>query len=768
MSAYFAKINLIIIAILLCFTLLPCGMAQSGSSVTKIYTNVSGLQFTVDGTTYSGAVTLVWPTGSSHILSVQALTQNGTLSNAVYSFQQWQAGQNSFQLNPITITADPSITAYEAIFAVQYGLNLAFYSCSSPVCTNGPGTIYINGTAYTSSQMLYLNAGATVVLQATPNPGYVFAGWANGANLTVQGFQATLTLNQPVTVTPLFQVARQINLATSPPGLQILADHAVVNTPATMNWGWDSVHSLSPISPQMDLTGNPWVFSSWSDNGAANHAYTVAESLMADTVTANFVAGVPVSVESSPQGLSLSVDGRSNWPSFYFTWGVGEVHTLAAPAQQTDAQNRVWGFASWSNGGTATQSFTVPASGVPLGVRLVATYTPVGHLTVTSSLSGVSMTVNGQACSLPCDIKQPVGTQVTVSAPASVPVGPGSRQDLLGWSNGAGPGILTLTLGADPVAVTANYHLMNSLSTSSNPAGSVAWSLQPASPDGYYDSQTAVAVAVAPLAGYRFRNWTGDLSGTSPSGSVAMTQPRSIQAVLDTIPYLAPGGVSNGAGATPQAGVAPGSVISIFGANLAAATAVGPASPMVQTLAGATVQVGGRLLPLFFVSPGQINAQLPADTALGDTTLTVSCVGQPDVSVKFTVVADAPGLFSQTVNGQQFALAFHADGSPVSTAAPAARGEVVTVYGTGFGPTTTPRPLGLAVPASPALVATDPATAQLGDPAVAIQQMFAVPGQVGVDAIQFPVGDQVASGTNAPLTVTVGGQASNTVLLPVK
>ena len=255
-----------------------------------------------------------------------------------------------------------------------------------------------------------------------------------GPNQVIQGFQDTVTMTAPVSVYPMFQVARRINLATVPAGLQVLADRAPVPTPVTMEWGWDSTHSVGAISPQQDITGHWWVFSSWSDGGAANHAYQVAELIAADSLTATFVPAAPILLTTSPPGLSLTVDGKSNWPTYNFTWGVGETHTLQAPAQQTDAQGRIWAFASWSNGGPATQSFTVPASAAGTGVRLVATYNPVGHLTVTSSMPGLTVTVNGANCATPCDIQRPVGTQVRVSAPASVPLGDGTRADLSGWS----------------------------------------------------------------------------------------------------------------------------------------------------------------------------------------------------------------------------------------------------------------------------------------------------------------------------------------------
>ena len=143
------------------------------------------------------------------------------------------------------------------------------------------------------------------------------------------------------------------------------------------------------------------------------------------------------------------------------------------------------------------------------------------------------------------------------------------------------------------------------------------WTVQPASPDGFYSAAATVNVSVTPLPGFKFRSWTGDLSGTSPAGAVAMTAPRAVMAILDKVPYVSPAGVENGAGSTPVAAVAPGSVVSVFGANLAAGTAVGAANPLPQTLGGVTVTIGQQFMPIFFASPGQINFQLPDGVALG-------------------------------------------------------------------------------------------------------------------------------------------------------
>ena len=241
-----------------------------------------------------------------------------------------------------------------------------------------------------------------------------------------------------------------------------------------------------------------------------------------------------------------------------------------------------------------------------------------------------------------------------------------------------------------------------------------------------------MAVTATALPGYKFRAWGGDLSGSIPTGVVAMSAPRAVQAQLDAVPYISPTGVANGAGATPQTGVAAGSVVSVYGSSLASGTTLAPANPpLPQTLGGTTVQLGDRLLPLFFVSATQINLQLPDDVAVGNQSLTVSAQGQQDVKAAFTVVRDAPGLFQQVAGGQSFALALHQDGSAVTTTSPALQGEVLTVYGTGFGPANPKRPEGFPIPATPPYLIVDPVTVTIGGVVVAAPERVRRAGNGG-------------------------------------
>ncbi len=738
------------------------------TSVTRISATPAGAGYTVDGQNYTVPTSDIWPQGSKHLLSATPVETNLN-SGTQYVFQDWLWTGGQFKSPDFTITADPSITSYTAEFTLNYALTVDFYGCGNG--TGGsPGTVTVNNTSGSCDFQTFIGAGQPAIVQAIPNDGYVFVGWGNGVNQTLLGFQNTVTMNGPMTVYPIFAPTRTVNLTTAPVNLSVLADRSPIAAPYAIQWGMGTTHTVAAITPQTDIQGNNWVFSSWSDGGAAMHAYTVATVNFADTLTATYVPGVGATFTTSPGGLNLTIDGVTPLPPYNYVWGVGETHTFSAPAQQTDSTGHVWQFSSWSNGGAASQTVAVASSAVPLGLRYVATYTPVGHLIVNNSVAGANITINGQPCATPCELKQPVGTKIDIGATASIPNGNNSRLDLTGWSGGvtSGPGDLVITLGADPITVSPAYQQMNYLAMAANPSSSATWTVQPASSDGFYSAAATVSLSVAPLPGFKFRSWTGDLSGTAPSGAVTMATPRSVTALFDKVPYVSPAGVQNAAGVTPLAAVAPGSVVSLFGANLAIATAVSSANPLPQSLGGVTAVLGQQFLPLFFTSPAQLNFQLPDGTPLGQQTLTIASQGLGNIQANINVVRNAPGLFQQTVDNQAFALAYHADGTAVNASSPAQIGETITVYGTGFGPTDPPRLEGYVLPASPVFAIVDPVTVTAGSVTAPAAAAYALAGSVGVDAVQFAITDPAASGTNTNVVVTVNGQASNSVLVPVQ
>src|SRR5579864_4086972 len=724
-------LSFVLVSLALCAA--PASAATTLSS-TRIYTDLDLATFYVDGQLFIGSATFLWPAGSKHTLDITPV-QYPTLAKTRYSFTGWteSTGLLPSSGTSLVISADPAITYYKASMSVQHAVSLNFFMCSNPdPATCGyPGTVYVNNAGYVVNADVYLDAGSTVALRAAPNPGYVFTGWLKGLGNSIQAYLNAFTLNGPVVVYPQFLRAVRVTLVADPPGLQVLADSTQVFTPITLDWGQGTTHTLGAVTPQIDRHGKLWVLDSWSDAGDSTHAYTMPALATSLTLTAKYVAGGRVTFLTDPAGLKLSVDGHDTWTGYNFAWGAGVEHTVSALAQQTDAGGGGWSFQSWSNGGPATQTIALTDAQVAAGVRLTASYDLLSQTVIQSLPSGLHVRVDGADCVTPCAYERTAGSSIRVSAPATADLGGGVHLQFAGWSDGAsGDHTITTTLASQ--TITANYQGGYRIESSANPPdGAAWWHFSPPSTGGFYAPGTVVTVSVGAASGYRFTRWEGDATGSLPVTTVTVSGVMQIRARLARTDYSAIDSIANAAGDTPEAAVAPGSIISIYGENLALASAIGPDSPLAQTLGGVTVAVGDRMLPLLFVAPGQINALVPSDLALGGQTLTIHFDSQPDVKGTFTAQRNAPGLFYQQISGKSFAIALHQDGSYVTAKSPAHRGELVTLLGTGFGPYH-PQPLeGFAVPASPRLPLVDHAELLFEDQSIAPEFAGAAAGRVG-------------------------------------
>ncbi len=212
---------------------------------------------------------------------------------------------------------------------------------------------------------------------------------------------------------------------------------------------------------------------------------------------------------------------------------------------------------------------------------------------------------------------------------------------------------------------------------------------------------------------------------------------------------LAVGGVSNTA--SGQQVYAPGMVMSIYGTQLGSFAQAAGTVPLPQFLAGFQALINGVVAPIYYVSPNQVNVQIPYEVTAGKATLTV---GNPyqNATYPLQIAAAAPGIFTL------------ADGS-VNPSSSGARGQTVTLFITGDGrlsPTgttgatpnprqTTPKP-------------TQAVTVTVGGVVVPALDFLGVPSwSVGVTQINFKIPASVAVGVQ-PVVVTVGSVSS----LPAK
>jgi len=227
-------------------------------------------------------------------------------------------------------------------------------------------------------------------------------------------------------------------------------------------------------------------------------------------------------------------------------------------------------------------------------------------------------------------------------------------------------------------------------------------------------------------------------------------------------PTYSTNSILNGADFTPSP-FAPGSVVSIFGANLSFGTQ-GISADNSQNnallpdyLADVRVYVDNLTSPLIYVCPTQINFVVPDNLLTGNVPVRVVRQGVTGPEVTISLVDAAPRLFATQAG---YAIAQHGtDYSVVTPDAPAHPGEVVVVYATGLG-RTAPQPATFEIPQYPGLL-VNPLQLFLDGSLVDPSRVFyagLTPGSAGVYQINLVLPDVL--GNDPEIRVTVAGQES--------
>ncbi|HEY6346621.1 MAG TPA: DUF1800 family protein [Bryobacteraceae bacterium] len=228
--------------------------------------------------------------------------------------------------------------------------------------------------------------------------------------------------------------------------------------------------------------------------------------------------------------------------------------------------------------------------------------------------------------------------------------------------------------------------------------------------------------------------------------------------------------------ASGQSAVESGSLATIYGTGLATAThTLQPSdisdTSLPTTLANVTVLIDGKNAAIFYVSPGQINVQVPADTATGSVAVQVKGPNGTATGTA-TLASYAPGIFMLTGG---YAAAVHNTGGQIVapagalggsiTTSPAVPGEALQVYGTGLGPTNPAVTPGQVVSKPAPLTDLTQLHVTVGGAAATVLYAGMVsPGLYQIDVLV----PQSADG-NQPIVATISSANSQSgVLLPIK
>jgi uncharacterized protein (TIGR03437 family) len=215
----------------------------------------------------------------------------------------------------------------------------------------------------------------------------------------------------------------------------------------------------------------------------------------------------------------------------------------------------------------------------------------------------------------------------------------------------------------------------------------------------------------------------------------------------------------------PEVGdpLAPGTIVQIYGANLASQPASAATIPLQDSMGNVSVVVGGIEAPLYYVSPGQINAQIPFELdPNGEYDVVISSNGALTTPQAIEMAPATPGL---CVYGDGSIIGQHQDGTLITKASPAIPGEYATMYLAGMGPTDLVVASGSASPGIPFAHPTAIPTLTIGGNVVQPAFDGLTPTLVGLYQINFQI--PMSAKGSLEMDVTQNGVTANSTVLRV-
>jgi uncharacterized protein (TIGR03437 family) len=270
----------------------------------------------------------------------------------------------------------------------------------------------------------------------------------------------------------------------------------------------------------------------------------------------------------------------------------------------------------------------------------------------------------------------------------------------------------------------------------------------------------------------------GTVSIATNSANGALTVPVQLEVIAQAPPRALGQGVVNNATFEPGDPVAQGAIAAVFGEQFTFKDpAQAAAVPLKEDLNGVRVLVNDRPAPIYYVSYGQINFQIPYDAAPGDAVVRVERDGQLGNRISVAIVPSAPRLLRLGIG--DFGIVVNPDGSfpipvtPGLASRPARAGEALVIYAIGLGPTTPATASGAGAPLDPLARVEPPFQVVFGagfGGGVATDALFVglTPGFVGLYQVNAIVPPEAPKGDRVRMTLQRDGVLGNVVEIAIQ
>ena len=530
--------------------------------------------------------------------------------------------------------------------------------------------------------------------------------------------------------------------------VQVTSTGTPLSVSAAATASWITVSPTSGVTPlQLNLSVNPAGLPAGSHSGTVN--LTAANGATASIPVTLVIEASPgaVALVAAPPSLSFSYETGASLPNARNV----QVSSGGTPLIVSAASSAAWLNASPVSGSTPLQlSVSVSPAGLAAGnysaavsltspgattisvpVSLTITSPPPGQWNVTPATLRFQSTGNEQRTTQSVNVRAttpgaPFSVVVEGSWLSVTPLSGQSPADLLVTANSAGlspgsyPGAITIRPSAGvpitvPASLTVTAPPVPQLLLSSSSFEFIYTSGGPVPelpPVQVTSSGTALPIQVTSTAPWieavadraetpaTIRTRLA-LSGVAPgthTGSVivapALGTPRSINIAVQVLtgtqapPTIT--SIMSGASQTQSRGLAPGEIISIYGASLAGSTRVNATSNgrFEALVDGVSVWIGSTPAPILYLSPRQINVQVPFEQASNGTVgVSVEYQGIRSAVRDVAITPVSATIFTVDASGRGQAAVLNQDYALNTGSSPARRGSAIMIFATGGGAT---------------------------------------------------------------------------------
>jgi len=201
--------------------------------------------------------------------------------------------------------------------------------------------------------------------------------------------------------------------------------------------------------------------------------------------------------------------------------------------------------------------------------------------------------------------------------------------------------------------------------------------------------------------------------------------------------------------------------MSVLGTNLSGTNQATNEVPLPTVINDSCLTVNGEPVHMMFVSPTQVNAQMPAQV-VGNVSIIMHTPGGVSNNFLLTVPSGAPAVFLTTVGDQPNlpTVVRFSNGLVVTSTNPVHRGDILTIYLTGLGAVNPPVKDGDPSPLNPLATTVVTPTVEIGGLGAPVLFSGLVPGYVGLYVLNVSVPSSTPQGLSVPLTISEGGVIS--------